>query len=151
MWWLLIPVVTAVVAAVVNSDDEEKEAAVRRAREAADREAIDKAKAAAIAADLVKRKTQLVTDVNSQLSDLICIHPNMVKRSSTAAPNVSFETLQSFANKEPAIRPSSLLKQLDDLAPGLSFSPTWTARAEQVLTLHKEITGLKRLKEELQG
>jgi hypothetical protein len=154
MWWLLVPVIGAVVAAVANSGDEEKEAAERRARMQA-REAADKAEAAAIArrkqADLVNRKTQLVKDVKDQLSDLLVMHPDVVERPSSAALNVSFETLQLFANKEPAIRPSGLLKQLDDLAPGLSLSPIWTARTEQVRTLQKQITGLKRLKEELLG
>ena len=153
MWWLLVPVIGAVVAAVASSDDEEKEAAERRARIQA-REARE-AEAQAIARrkqeNLEKRKAQLVADVGGQLNDLFATHPAVLDRTDQGALHVSFDSLRAFAIKKVPSKPKTMLKHLEAIAPGVTFSPIWTKHAVQAHALQKEITGLQRLKEELLG
>lgn len=154
MWWLLaVPLIGAVAAAFNSSDDEEKEEAERRARIQA-REARE-AEAQAIArrkqADLEKRKAQLVADVDGQLNDLFTTHPTVLNRADRGALDVSFDSIRAFAIKKVPSKPKTMLKHLDAIAPGVTFSPIWKKHAVQALALQKEITGLQRLKEELLG
>jgi len=154
MWWfLVVPVIGAVAAALTSSDDEEKEEAERRARIHA-REARE-AEAQAIArrkqADLEKRKAQLVADVDGQLNDLFATHPAVLDRTDQGALHVSVDSLRAFAIKKVPSKPKTMLKHLEAIAPGVTFSPIWTKHAVQAHALQKEITGLQRLKEELLG
>ena len=151
MWWfLVVPVIGAVAAALTSSDDEEKEEAERRARIQA-REAEAQAIARRKQADLEKRKAQLVADVDGQLNDLFATHPAVLDRTAQGALHVSVDSLRAFAIKKVPSKPKTMLKHLEAIAPGVTFSPIWTKHAVQAHALQKEITGLQRLKEELLG
>lgn len=151
MWWLLaVPLIGAVAAAFNSSDDEEKEEAERRARIQA-REAEAQAIARRKQADLEKRKAQLVADVDGQLNDLFTTHPTVLNPADRGALDVSFDSLRAFAIKKVPSKPKTMLKHLDAIAPGVTFSPIWKKHAVQAHALQKEITGLQRLKEELLG
>ena len=150
MWWLLVPLIGAVVAAVASSDDEEKEAAERRAR-IQTREAEAQAIARRKQANLEKRKAQLVADVDGQLNDLFATHPAVLYRADEGALHVSVDSLRAFAIKKVPSKPKTMLKHLEAIAPGVTFSPIWVKQAVHAHALQKEITGLQRLKEELLG
>ncbi|WP_395604173.1 hypothetical protein AB4P91_01595 [Pseudomonas sp. B21128] len=151
MWWfLVVPVIGAVAAALTSSDDEEKEEAERRARIQA-REAEAQAIARRKQADLEKRKAQLVADVDGQLNDLFATHPAVLYRADEGALHVSVDSLRAFAIKKVPSKPKTMLKHLEAIAPGVTFSPIWVKQAVQAHALQKEITGLQRLKEELLG
>lgn len=150
MWWLLVPVIGAVVAAVASSDDEEKEAAERRGRIQA-REAEAQAIARRKQASLDKRKAQLVADVDGQLKDLFATHLAILDRTDQGALHVSYDSLSVFALQKVPNKPKAMLEYLNTVAPGAAFSPIWKKQAVQAHALHKEITGLQRLKEELLG
>ena len=151
MWWfLVVPVIGAVAAALTSSDDEEKEEAERRARIQA-REAEAQAIARRKQADLEKRKAQLVADVDGQLNDLFATHPAVLYRADEGALHVSVDSLRAFAIKKVPSKPKTMLKHLEAIAPGVTFSPIWVKQAVQAHALQKEITGLQRLKEEFLG
>ena len=151
MWWfLVVPVIGAVAAALTSSDDKEKEEAERRTRIQA-REAEAQAIARRKQADLEKRKAQLVADVDGQLNDLFVTHPAVLYRADEGALHVSVDSLRAFAIKKVPSKPKTMLKHLEAIAPGATFSPIWTKHAVQAHALQKEIMGLQRLKEELLG
>ncbi|MNY79802.1 hypothetical protein D3C86_2206000 [compost metagenome] len=65
--------------------------------------------------------------------------------------HVSVDSLRAFAIKKVPSKPKTMLKHLEAIAPGVTFSPIWVKQAVQAHALQKEITGLQRLKEELLG
>lgn len=149
MWWLLVPVIGAVVAAVASSGDDDETASTERRAHNQAREAEDQAITRHKQENLKKRRAQLVADVNDQLNELFTSHSSVIERADSAVQEVKFEHFQAFALKKVPSRPQTMLKHLESIAPGTTFSPIWKKHANQARALQDEILSLQNLKEEL--